>query len=336
MLAGPLQAPALADPAANPKPTVNPAKAAGPKAAGPKAAGKSAKTDATRKARPKWPAALKDRVSRYARMGRVDDRSGDVREEVKAGMVRQRVDDPRGDRYERWKHELVLKAGEKPSARRYANLRRQRDPGADVIERRLARLSVTRRHADLRRHKLITGRSGLKGVETEVQELARWKRDLPRFGDPRRVERTAIADEQARAERMRSRRETILRREERRGKDRDDNESRTIPGIRERERAEMREEAQAAERAEARDLREQEKAETRGEARGEAESERAAEKRNAREEAELERQGERDEAREEKDAERDQEAGDRSSERELERQDDRALERTQQLEEDND
>jgi len=282
----------------------------------------------------KWPAALKDRVSRYAHMKRVDDRSGDFREQVKSRLVRERVDDPRGDRYERWKHELVRKAGEKPSARRYANLRRLRDPGADVSERRLARLSVTRRHADLRRHKLITSKSGLEGVGTEVQELARWKRDLLRFGDPRRVERTAIADEQARAGRLRSRADANARRRER-IKRRDEEGDSPYLNTREDHRDEARQELQDNKAL----AREEAKAEREGEkdsARDEAQAERDSEKQSAREEAKLEREGERDAAREEKDAERDQEAGDRSSERDLERQDDRALDRTQQLEEDND
>ncbi|MGE0708870.1 MAG: hypothetical protein AB7N76_22500 [Planctomycetota bacterium] len=253
-------------------------------------------------------------MSRYARLDRRSDTEGDFREAVRARLNAKRVDDPRGDREERWK--LVLEHA-KHSQSCYAVLRRQTDQASDLAEARLAKLTMARGKADLRRRGLIR--------DDELKELARYRKDLLRYGDPR-VEKIGIAREHDDAGGMREREGTRQRRIDRKNDDADrrgeDRERYNNPLLgRERDRELRTSDEETDER---RGEREQAKQDEKDAAN--------AEKKADREDAKLDRQLDKNAAKEERKADtKADKAADRAAESEARSQelkDERSLDKT--------
>lgn len=123
---------------------------------------------------PSWPEALKKRNARYARLDRALDAAGDEHERVLAEAHLVRWQDRRADHEEEVRYVAGLKVP--PRASRHAAFARSPDRPSDEHQAMLATLGLSRRHADFRRLRDLTGDMG---------ELARWNRDLIKYGDPR-------------------------------------------------------------------------------------------------------------------------------------------------------
>lgn len=150
-----------------------------------------------------WPEALKHRMSRYARLDRVQDETGDARERVRFAMVRERVQDAQGDRLELARLRLSQNGR---LASRNANFARRSGQAADAVERRLSRLTLMRAKADFRRHMLIPAE--------ELAELREYRKGLLRYGDPLRNGRLQIAEKDYDARRLDKQDDTERRRKE--------------------------------------------------------------------------------------------------------------------------
>lgn len=232
-------------------------------------------------------------MSRYARLERVGDASGDEREDLRAAMASERVDDPQGDRVELVRARLSRQGR---FATREAFLARRRGSESDSVERRLARLTLARAKADFRRHMLIKA--------DELAELKQYNADKLRFADP--YDRIGIADERFNEERLNRQKETEQRREDSTNRGDNDDEGRgRYEGALIRDAREFGDEAK--------DLRDLERLESK--------TEREDDKAAAREEKTAEKA-------DEKEAEKTERADERSAENAEERNDDRREEKT--------
>jgi hypothetical protein len=121
-------------------------------------------------AAPAWPAELKHRNARYASLTRVDDPSGDVHERLIAHMQMNRVTDRVGDLEEVRRKRTA--GAVPPLAVKDALVMRDQDVDGDGNEVVLASIRHSRRHAETRRFRDLSGDS---------TELTVYKRDLKRI-----------------------------------------------------------------------------------------------------------------------------------------------------------